>query len=339
MGISRKARRVLLVAAVVLPAAGIVRADTVAVDGDTFAVNVQPVTAFGNVCANTSTTKSVEMFLTASQGGSNSFRAGRPITVTTSVGPLVGLGTGTLTASGPTGFVAPANWNSLTNGTTISMGLGQVTLDAGSTTGQVTWNVIFTASGNQANGPAPGGPITRTASLAVNGTVVICDTTAPTVNVPAPMTAEATGPGGATINFTVSADDANPLHPTVTCSHTSGSVFPIGTTTVNCSATDAAGNTGSASFTVTVQDTTAPAIAGTPANIVAEAINGAGATVNYTNPTATDLVDGPRSVLCTPASGFTFPLGTTTVQCTSSDTAVTRRRHSSPSRCTTRPLP
>jgi hypothetical protein len=310
----------LLVAAVVLPAAGIVRADTVAVDGDTVAVNVQPVTAFGNVCANTSTTKSIEMFLTASQGGANTFRGGSAITVTTSVGPLAGLGTGTLTASGPAGFAPPANWASLPNLTTVSMGFGQVTLNAGSTPGQVTWNVLFTASGNQSSGPAPGGPLSRSAPLAVNGTVVICDTTAPTINVPTPITAEATGPGGAAVSFTVTADDANPLHPTVTCSHTSGSVFPIGTTTVNCSATDAAGNTGTGSFTVTIQDTTPPTIAGTPANIVAEAINGAGATVTYTDPTATDLVDGPRSVVCTPPSGATFPLGTTTVQCTSSDT-------------------
>src|SRR5262249_31276993 len=33
----------------------------------------------------------------------------------------------------------------------------------------------------------------------------------------------------------------------------SGSTFPLGTTTVNCTATDAAGNTATCSFTVTVQ--------------------------------------------------------------------------------------
>jgi hypothetical protein len=47
----------------------------------------------------------------------------------------------------------------------------------------------------------------------------------------------------------------------VTCTPASGSTFPIGTTTVNCEATDAAGNVGTALFTVTVNpapDTTAP---------------------------------------------------------------------------------
>ena len=39
---------------------------------------------------------------------------------------------------------------------------------------------------------------------------------------------------------------------TATASPVSGSTFPIGTTTVNVTATDAAGNTGSASFTVTI---------------------------------------------------------------------------------------
>jgi Ca2+-binding RTX toxin-like protein len=38
----------------------------------------------------------------------------------------------------------------------------------------------------------------------------------------------------------------------VTCTPASGSTFPIGTTTVNCEATDAAGNRATASFTITV---------------------------------------------------------------------------------------
>jgi hypothetical protein len=41
----------------------------------------------------------------------------------------------------------------------------------------------------------------------------------------------------------------------------------------------------------------------------------------YTTPTATDLVDGTDAVTCLPASGSTFPLGTTTVNCNSVDVA------------------
>src|SRR2546428_10150669 len=47
----------------------------------------------------------------------------------------------------------------------------------------------------------------------------------------------------------------------VLCSPASGSTFPLGTTTVNCSAKDAAGNVGTASFKIAVQDTTPPTIA------------------------------------------------------------------------------
>src|SRR5215207_10484285 len=38
----------------------------------------------------------------------------------------------------------------------------------------------------------------------------------------------------------------------ISCEPASGTVFPIGETTVECSATDEAGNEGTASFTVTV---------------------------------------------------------------------------------------
>jgi len=45
-----------------------------------------------------------------------------------------------------------------------------------------------------------------------------------------------------------------------TCVPASGSTFPFGPTTVNCTATDAHGNHGAASFTVTVTDTTGPVV-------------------------------------------------------------------------------
>ncbi|MCX6773381.1 MAG: HYR domain-containing protein, partial [Candidatus Micrarchaeota archaeon] len=44
----------------------------------------------------------------------------------------------------------------------------------------------------------------------------------------------------------------------VTCDPASGSTFPLGTTTVTCTATDRAENTGTSTFKVTVKDTTAP---------------------------------------------------------------------------------
>lgn len=78
------------------------------------------------------------------------------------------------------------------------------------------------------------------------------DTTPPVVTVPSNMTVNATSPSGATVTFTASAtDDVDGPLP-ATCTPASGSTFPIGTTTVTCTATDSSSNTGSASFTVTV---------------------------------------------------------------------------------------
>jgi hypothetical protein len=144
------------------------------------------------------------------------------------------------------------------------------------------------------------------------------DTTPPVVTVPADMIAEATGPSGAVVTFTATAQDNVDGAITPTCSPTSGSTFPVGSTTVTCSATDKAGNTGRASFHVTVQDTTPPQIAA-HADVTAEATSATGAVVSYATPTATDAVDGTDSVTCAPSSGSIFPLGTSTVSCSSTD--------------------
>jgi hypothetical protein len=83
-------------------------------------------------------------------------------------------------------------------------------------------------------------------------TVTVRDTTAPVVTAPADVTAVAAG--GATIvgYGAASASDIVDGALVATCAPPSGSAFAPGTTTVLCSATDAAGNTGSASFRVHV---------------------------------------------------------------------------------------
>ena len=150
-------------------------------------------------------------------------------------------------------------------------------------------------------------------------TVTVVDTTAPALTLPADMTIEAAGPDGAAATFTATATDLVDGDVAVICTPASGSTFSLGTTTVNCTATDEAGNTASGSFTVTVVDTTAPVLT-LPADMTIEAAGPDGATATFTA-TATDLVDGDVAVICTPASGSTFALGTTTVNCTATDAA------------------
>ena len=155
---------------------------------------------------------------------------------------------------------------------------------------------------------------TGTASFTVTAT----DTTAPLVTVPATTTVEATGATGASFSYTATATDLVDGNVAVSCVPASGSTFPLGATTVSCTATDARGNSGSASFAVTVADTTGPAIT-VPPDATVEATSATGASFTY-SATASDLVDGSVPVTCTPASGATFPLGATTVACTATDT-------------------
>ncbi len=108
---------------------------------------------------------------------------------------------------------------------------------------------------------------------------------------------------------------------TPVCNAASGSTFPKGTTTVTCGVGDASGNQSSCSFTVTVNDTQQPSIT-CPPNITAKTPQAGNpcVVVNYATPVATDNCPSP-TVVCTPPSGSCFPLGTTTVTCTATDTS------------------
>lgn len=138
------------------------------------------------------------------------------------------------------------------------------------------------------------------------------------LKVPGSITAEAEGPNGASVLFRVTVaggndgSDGRPAD-TVTCSPSSGSTFPIGTTTVSCVGSE--GSTGS--FPVTVIDSTAPEL-DLPSDITIVTANPSGEVVTFTA-TAFDIVDGSLAVSCTPPSGTTFPIGTTTVTCTATD--------------------
>ncbi len=68
-------------------------------------------------------------------------------------------------------------------------------------------------------------------------------------------------------------------------------------------------------------DSTAPQFDSTPPDQTVEATGPDGAIVTFTVPTATDNLDGSVPVTCVPASGSTFPVGTTTVDCTATDSA------------------
>jgi hypothetical protein len=178
-----------------------------------------------------------------------------------------------------------------------------------------------------------------TANVASTSTdnVIHVDTVDPVIDTPDDISVPAaTGLAGADVEFVVTTNDEgvetglgvrafSPAVPLVdsivapgglVCTPTSGSFFPIGTTTVTCTAIDLAGNTATASFDVEVVDTQDPILVnpGTLTGTVA----GASGSVDYTPPTATDN-SGVVTVVCTPPPGAVFAVGTNVVTCTATD--------------------
>jgi len=158
-------------------------------------------------------------------------------------------------------------------------------------------------------------------------TVIVTDTMPPTIAAPAAVTAN-TGPGAASCGMVVSnaalgvataSDNCSGVISITRSGVPSGNFFPIGTTTITHTATDAAGNTATATQTVTLIDNTPPSIS-LPANFVKPTDPGqCSAVVNYTV-TATDNCPGVP-VVSNPPSGSAFPRGTTAVTVTATDAA------------------
>ena len=100
--------------------------------------------------------------------------------------------------------------------------------------------------------------------------VTVADTTPPVVTTPGNLVVEATSAAGAVVSYPASATDIvdGPVVPA--CAPASGSLFPIGTSTVTCTARDSRNNQASAAFTVTVRDATAPVVteAATPSTLL-----------------------------------------------------------------------
>jgi hypothetical protein len=90
------------------------------------------------------------------------------------------------------------------------------------------------------------------ASNSCTALVIVQDTTPPNLTCPTDITQDATSPGGAVVSFSPLATDDCSGPPVVTSVPASNSTFPIGTTTVVCTATDLAGNSASCEFQVTV---------------------------------------------------------------------------------------
>jgi streptogramin lyase len=95
-------------------------------------------------------------------------------------------------------------------------------------------------------------PILNVTEQTTSTTVGVRDITAPVLSLPAPLRVDATGPSGTQVSYSATATDNVDANPIVSCTPASARTFSIGTTSVRCRATDAAGNSASGSFRVTV---------------------------------------------------------------------------------------
>lgn len=138
-------------------------------------------------------------------------------------------------------------------------------------------------------------------------TVTVNDVENPTISCPASITLEATCPTGAIATYTapVGADNCPGATTTRTAGLASGSVFPIGTTTVTYTVNDAHGHSTSCSFTVTVL---------TPQAVVQNLINSVNASsltgtqknglIAKLNAALDAINDGKKNVACNKLSDF-----------------------------------
>ena len=122
-------------------------------------------------------------------------------------------------------------------------------------------NVSVTIGGDTVDATTPGTYVVSydavdaagNAAPQVTRTVEVVDATDPVINCPANIEVDAASPVGTYVSFSATATDACDPEPSVTCTPTSNSLFPIGVTVVTCTAEDDSGNTASCSFTVKVR--------------------------------------------------------------------------------------
>jgi len=155
--------------------------------------------------------------------------------------------------------------------------------------------------------------------------VTVVDAENPSVTCPADMTVNSTaGLCGAIVPYTTPIGTDNCPNPTTALSGGlgSGSIFSLGANTETYTVTDAAGNTGTCSFMITVEDTEAPQIV-CPPNVLDDTDAGTcDGTVTVGSPVILDNCTGTtygNDFNGTSDASGTYPLGVTTIEWSATD--------------------
>jgi len=120
-------------------------------------------------------------------------------------------------------------------------------------------------------------------SASATQSVKVRDVEAPSLTVPLNITVSATSPSGAVVNYQLFATD-NVAVTSLSCTKLSGATFPIGPTSVRCTAADAAGNSTVGTFDVMVYD------APTQMQNLLKYVRGLGMQEGTTNPLVNQLL-------------------------------------------------
>ncbi|MFN6117066.1 MAG: HYR domain-containing protein, partial [Flavobacteriales bacterium] len=153
-------------------------------------------------------------------------------------------------------------------------------------------------------------------------TVTVVDAQAPAISCPANINVNAGAACTATASWLTPGmtDNCPGAIMTQTAGPVSGSIFPLGTTVITYTATDAAGNVSTCSFNVNIIDATAPIVVNCPSNIALNSGASCSVPASWSAPSVTDNCAG-ASIAQTagPASGSSFPIGITTIVYTATD--------------------
>lgn len=257
MSPSRVLRAAVMAAALVVSVSGVAAADTVVADtvvvhGQSIAVDSQTSVSLGDVQPGATIELDVAFRLTCD--GSSRVAAGSTIVVAVSSQGWPDDGHATVT---PGSIDVPGTWPAPGAACT---GVGLPT-----TPGTTPAHLVITAPTLIGNGDvfvflftaSPSAGISGPIGFSVTMNVVpaaVGDTTPPTlIGMPGDVTVFTPGTGAVVAYAPPTASDDTDANPAVACEPPSGATFPLGTTAVTCTATDASGNVARAGFTVTVR--------------------------------------------------------------------------------------
>jgi hypothetical protein len=153
--------------------------------------------------------------------------------------------------------------------------------------------------------------------------VIVADTTSPQLTC-SDLDVGCEGGGGAVVDYPLPhVEDLCDDDVALVFEPPSGHFFPVGSTPVVCRATDASGNVAECVFTVRVVDDAPPQLI-CPPNVVVECQSPEGTRVDFAPSELAAKCDTGAVVACDPPSGTLFPLGTTEVTCTATDSSGNR---------------